>query len=249
MSISIQEAYKTLDTLQQMADNPELIMTGLFSKGVSDMNFPYQVNINGKYIFDYLKEYLQKIPVFKYCVVRICSADVYIDIPGLKYGKYNEFQTNDNIIRFNIIGRGYTTTSGEVINNYQDIMSKTYELEVKGIEEFWRRFEDLSLVSCIRNAFSSFHSSKKIHVRVQDFFFWLYIPFKKRKVSEVLQKQYDKLESNNKWAKEQYEKDIARQKFYREHAPKQIEKIKKKQEEIVQYLNGLGYVENADKSF
>lgn len=92
-------------------------------------------------------------------------------------------------------------------------MSKAYELEVKGIEEFWRRFEDLSLVSCIRNAFSSFHSSKKIHVRVQDFFFWLYIPFKKRKVSEVLQKQYDKLESNNKWAKEQYEKDIARQKF------------------------------------
>lgn len=167
MSISIQEAYKTLDTLQQMADNPELIMTGLFSRGVSDMNFPYQVNINGKYIFDYLKEYLQKIPVFKDCVVRICSADVYIDIPGLKY----------------------------------------------------------------------------------DFFFWLYIPLKKRKVSEVLQKQYDKLESNNKWAKEQYEKDIARQKFYREHAPKQIEKIKKKQEEIVQYLNGLGYVENADKSF
>lgn len=118
VSISIQEAYKTLDTLQQMADNPELIMTGLFSKGVSDMNFPYQVNINGKYIFDYLKEYLQKIPVFKDCVVRICSADVYIGIPGLKYGKYNEFQTNDNIIKFNIIGRGYTIISGEVINNY-----------------------------------------------------------------------------------------------------------------------------------
>lgn len=249
MSISIQEAYKTLDTLQQMADNPELIMTGLFSKGVSDMNFPYQVNINGKYIFDYLKEYLQKIPVFKDCVVGICSADVYIDIPGLKYGKYSEFQSNDHVIRFNIIGREYRTISDVAINNYQDVMSKKYDLEVKGIEEFWRRFEDLSLVSCIRKAISSFHSSKKIHVRVQDFFFWLYIPFKKRKVSEVLQKQYDKLESNNKWAKEQYEKNIARQKFYREHAPKQIEKIKKKQEEIVKYLNGLGYVENADKPF
>lgn len=231
-----------------MADNPELMMTDLFSKGVSGMNFLYQININGKYILDYLQEHLQMIPIFNDCIVRICSTDVYIDIPGLKFGKHSNFQYDDHIIKFNINDREYRNVSDEVIKNYQDVMSKKYELKVKDIGEYWKRFEDLSLGSCIKKAFASLGSSKKIYVRVQDFFFWLCIPLKESKVADALQKQYDKVENNNKWEKERYEENIARQKYYLENAPSQIEKIIKKHEEIVKYLNELGYVENLEMS-
>lgn len=247
MSISIQEAYKKLDVLQQMADNPQLIMTDLFSKGVSDMNFLYQVNINGKYILDYLKEHLQKIPVFKDCIVEIKGTDVYVDISGLKFGKYSNLQNNDHVIKFNIDDKEYRIISDGVIK-YQHVMSKTYELEAHDIDGYWRQFEDLSLISRIKKAFASLRSSKKKYVRIQDFFFWLYLPLKKSKVTGALQKQYDKVESNNKWAKERYEEDIAKQKFYLENAPKQIETIIKKQQEIVRYLNELGYVKNSEMS-
>lgn len=248
MSISIQEAYQKLDILQQMAENPELMMTDLFSKGISDMNFLYQININGKYIFDYLKEYLQMIPIFKDCIVRISSANVYVDIPGLKFGKYSNLQNDDHVIKFNINDREYRTISDEAINNYQDVMSKKYELKVEDISEYWKQFEDLSFVFCIKKAFASLHSGKKVYVRVQDFFFWLYIPLEKSKVTEALKKQYDKVENDNKWAKERHEDNIARQNFYLKNAPEQIEKIIKKQEEIVKYLNELGYVENSEMS-
>lgn len=248
MSISIQEAYQKLDILWQMADNPELMMTDLFSKGVSGMNFLYQININGKYILDYLKEHLQMIPIFKDCIIRFSSTDVYVDIPGLKFGKYSNLQNDDHVIKFNINDREYRTISDEAINNYQDVMYKKYELKVHDIGEYWKQFEDLSPISRIKKAFASLHSSKKMYVRVQDFFFWLYVPFMKSKVAEGLQKQYGKVESDNKWAKEQYEDNIARQNFYRKNAPEQIEKIIKKQEEIVQYLNELGYVENTEMS-
>lgn len=247
MSISIQEAYQKLDILQRMADNPELMMTDLFSRGISGMNFLYQININGKYILDYLKEHLQMIPIFKDCTVRINSADVNVGIPGVRFGKYSFFQ-NDDIVTFNIIDREYRTISDKIINEYQDIMSKKYEFETHDISEYWKRFEDLSLISRTKKAFASLYSSKKMYVRVQDFFFWLFISFKKSKAEEALRKQYDKVESDNKRTKKQYEDNIARQNYYLENAPKQIKKIIKKQEEIVKYLNELGYVENSEIS-
>ena len=69
MSISLEEARRKLDILEKSSDEPELILTDLFSEGVSGMNFLYQVRVNGKYIIDYLKEYLNVINPFKNCII------------------------------------------------------------------------------------------------------------------------------------------------------------------------------------
>lgn len=36
---------------------------------MSTSNFLYQINIDGKYIMDYLFDYLRKIPVFEDCII------------------------------------------------------------------------------------------------------------------------------------------------------------------------------------
>ena len=46
MSISLEEARRKLDILEKSSDEPELILTDLFSEGVSGMNFLYQVRVN-----------------------------------------------------------------------------------------------------------------------------------------------------------------------------------------------------------
>ena len=54
LSIELQEARKELDILENLANNPQLILTDLFGGGTSELNFLYQVNIKGKYINMYL---------------------------------------------------------------------------------------------------------------------------------------------------------------------------------------------------
>lgn len=225
-------------------------MTEFFAEDSEEsfnLNFLYQININGVLILDYLQEYLQTLPIFNDCIVKISSNNVYIDIVGLKNDpKYDfpVFSHNDRIIKFNLSDHEYIILSNESIQRYKNIMEKSYELKIEEINDYWKQFEDLSLKSRLKKSIQSLADGKCISSKISNFCFWLYAPVMKKKINEKLKDIYEKIEICNLYLKEQYEEDIIRQKYYLNCAPAQIMKIQQKQNDILGYLKDLGYVEN-----
>ena len=66
----------------------------------------------------------------------------------------------------------------------------------------------------------------------------------KRKIKEVLDKEINKIEVSNKYIREEYEKDIKIQPYYKEFTLKQIRTIQEKQKEIEDFLLIRGYRED-----
>ena len=245
MSISLEEARHKLDVLEKLASDPKLILTDLFSEGVSGSNFLYQVKVNDKYILDYLKEHILNLSVFKDCIVENNSYDFFVYFPSLKIGKHSNLTGEDKIAKIDAESKEFKITT-ECINDYESVMNREYTYERKELSEFWQRFKDLSFKSRIKNAFKSLVSNKKIHIRISDFIFWFTITNKK--VNVVLDREQQKVDNSNTYNKKRYKEDIERQNYYRKYAPTHIECIKKKQKEIYEYLISLGYTENKDMS-
>ena len=243
MSIELKEARKKLDIIEKCANNPNLILTDLFSERVSGSNFLYQVNIDGKYILDYLVDYLKTLPVFEWCSLKCNAYDLKVYAPALKYGKHKEFQSDDLIVKVDMDKKTYKLCLRE-IKNYENIMNNVYEFTPYELSDFWKQFEDLTLKKRTKNAFAALSTNKKLHIRVYDFFFHFCVS--KNNVEDALKREKDKIERNNDSKLKFYNEDIDRQKFYIENAPDYIEKIKNKQIEIAKFLESLGYKEDKE---
>lgn len=245
MSIELQEARKKLDILEKLASNPELIMTDLFSEGVSGSNFLYQVNVNGKYILDYLVEYLRTLHVFDGTLPKFQSYDLNIYVPALKHGEYKQFQPEDKIMKVNVDRRTYRLCDKD-IQKYSDVMSKVYELETCELSDFWKKYEDFTFKNRVKNAFKSLTTDKKLHIRLWDFVFTLIVS--KKKVDVALDREREKVNSKNEYNQKYYNERIDLQNYYMENAPNHITLIHSKQNEIVDYLTCLGYQEDNEMS-
>jgi hypothetical protein len=133
MSISIDKARRKLDILEQLVNNPNLLLTDLFTDGVSGINFLYQVNVNGKYILEYLKDYLKRIPVFNGCTVKCESYNIGIYIDSLKNSTY--FQQK-KIISIDADKRTFKVIE-RYINEYLEVMKKDYEKQTIIIDKYF----------------------------------------------------------------------------------------------------------------
>lgn len=244
MSIELQEARKKLDVLEELTNNPELILTNLFGEGgVSDSNFLYQVNIKGKYILDYLIEHLKTLHIFDETLLKFQSYELHIYFPSLKYGEYKQFQSEDKIIKMNIGKRTYKLCDKD-IQRYSDVMDKVYELEVCELPEFWKKYENFTLKNRVKNAFMSLLTDKKLHIRLWDFIFTLIVT--KKKIDTALNREREKVNSKNVHNQSHYDEQVDLQNYYKENAPNHISKIRYKQKEIVNYLTHLGYKEDIE---
>lgn len=241
MSISLEEARHKLDILEKLASDPKLIFTDLFSYGLSDSNFLYQIEINDKYILDYFKECILNLPVFKDCIVKNNSYYFFVYLPHLKIGKYSDFVSEDKIVKIDANNRKFKIIT-ESIDNYDSVINKKYTCERKELGEFWRRFKDLSFKNRVKNAFKSLVSEKKFYIRIMDFIFWFTVT--KNKINSALGREQAKIDSSNIYNKKLYEENIEIQEYYKQYAPSHIEFIKNKQKEIYEYLISLGYTED-----
>jgi hypothetical protein len=246
MSISLEEARKKLDILEKLSTNPELILTELFSEGVSGGNFLYQVNVNGKYIMDYLKEYLSKLSVFSNCMITSNSYELRIAVEPLRFGEHAKYISNDNIIDINADERTYKLINRN-IRSYENIMNENYVLKISQLSNYWKRFVNLTFRNRIKNSFISLtDKNKKLTIRLKDFIFWYFI--RNKKILSALEREKEKVNNNNKYNAKQHTENLERQNYYFEYAPAHIEFIKNKQQEIVAYLISLGYKEDNEMS-
>ncbi|WP_097005262.1 hypothetical protein [Lacrimispora amygdalina] len=250
MSISIEEARKKLDTLEKLSNDPSLILTDLFSEGVSGSNFLYQVNIKGKYIIDYLIEHLQKLSVFEGCIIKQSSWDLKIYMESLKYGGYGRFESDDLIVKVDIESKTFKSID-ECYAKYEDVMHTEYKLQEEKLSNYWIRFVNPTFKNRIRYAIEVFSSHKKPLVKLLDFWFWIAYPlfFKTRnRITEALKEENIRLNDRNKDNLDDYSERLNKQKFYKENASAHISKIVKKAAEIEEYLRGLGYKEDREMS-
>ena len=247
MSISLEAARRNLDILEQLHNKPELILTDLFSDNMSNSIFLHQVSIHDKNIMDYLKEYLLGIYPFKDCIIGSHSYYVYnmsFYIPSFKDDIHLGSKDDDLIVKINVENKTYKLFL-DCITEYKDIINKKYELKITELDDFWKRFTDLSLKGRIRQINRTIHSEYKFTSKCENIFFWLIMTRnQKRKIKEVLDKEINKIEVSNKYIREEYEKDIKIQPYYKEFALKQIRTIQEKQKEIEDFLLIRGYRED-----
>ena len=240
MSISIEEARRKLDILEELANDPSLILTELFSEGVSGSNFLYQVKVNEKYILDYLNEYLSKLPVFSGCKI-INNCGVFkITVEPLRVGVYADCIGDDEIVKIYADKRTYRLLIKD-INDYEKLMSREHILETVKLSDYWVRFVDLTFKKRILNSFNSLKSNKRFFIRILDFIFWYRISNKK--IGAAIEREMEKVNNANAYNIKEYNEDIEEQKYYLQYAPDHIKNIKLKQEEISNYLNSIGYKE------
>jgi hypothetical protein len=247
MSISLQEARRKLDILEKLAFDPKLILTDLFTDGVSGSNFLYQVKVNNKYILDYLREYLSELPVFSGCKVTNSAGVFIVNLESLKldFGWRSSYISDDKIIKIDADLRTFKVIDKD-IEKYEMVLNKEYTIEVKELSDFWKRFENLTVKKRVINALNSFKTQKKLLVKILDFKFWLFCSNKK--IEEALTRESKKIDDTNKYNNEQYKEDIALQEYYMKYAPDHIQKIKSKQQEIINYLLSIGYKEDVEMS-
>ena len=232
-----------LDILERLVNNPELIMTELFTEGVTDCQFLYQVNVNGKYILDYLNEYLKTLPVFNDTDIQIAHCLLYISVPALRCERYPRLQIKDRILIVDIYERTYEFYKYD-IKTYTDEMNNDYELKTYELSKFWKKYENFTLKNRIKNAFLSLTTNKSLHVRLSDFVFILFVS--RKKIDDAVNNERKEVEKNNKWRREDYERNVALQNFYKKYAPDHIAMIRSKQKEITDYLSSIGYSEKSE---
>lgn len=250
MSIELQEAKHKLDILEHLADKPELIITDLFTLETDGDNFLLQININGKYILDYLVEYLKKIEVFKNTKLRLSSYDLVVEVSPLEFrGERNIRTIYSNDVIMNIYPSNRTFEfCNRCIDNYVSVMNEKYELKHYELGDFWKKYEDYTLKKRLKEAFSSLtNKNKKVRIRISDFLSFLFVS--KKTINKALDREYKRVDERNQSCEEQYYRNVTMQDFYKEKAPNHISEIKSKQTEIANYLIGLGYTEKIRQSY
>jgi hypothetical protein len=245
MSISLEEARKKLDILERLANNPELILTELYTEGVSGSNFLYQINVNGKYILDYLQNYLSTLPVFSDCKVSEAAWELKVKVDPLRIGEYTDYISDDEIIKIDLDKHTYKIIHKN-IKAYEKIMNEKYELEVKELDHFFKQFMNLTLKKRISNSCKSLISKKKLKFKLYDSVMWYFISNKKIKAK--LAEEIESIDNWNAYNKKEYDEKVEQQKYYLQYAPNHINNIKHKQKEISDYLLSIGYKEDKEMS-
>lgn len=192
MSISLEEARKKLDILEKLSNEPELILTSLFPECVSGASFLFQVNVGGKNIMDYLKEYLISTHPFEDCEIRNGSNMFYFYLPSLKTGKYSNYIGDDLIAEIDVKNRTYNLFA-ECISEYKDVMSEEYKLDTVELSNWWKRFTDLGIKNRLNQIREVIHSDKRLFVKISDIYFWTVMTNKRRrKLRELFEKEIKK---------------------------------------------------------
>lgn len=242
MSISIEEAERELHLLKMVENNPELILTGLLPN-MDVVRFVQNININGEYVGDYLKKCMENIFIFKNLIIK-CSSDcidLYVKRLSPEDLSDRPVKSTDLIAKIWLCNKTYVIINNR-LNYYNDYIQKEIKFIPTEMDDFWKKFEDLSFKSRVNKAFKSFKSDKDMFVKINDFFFWF---FMKNNTKDYIKKIYDEEVENtndfNKHKKENYEREIKLQNFYKEFAEDHIKTAKEKQLRVEEYLNNLGY--------
>lgn len=253
MGISLQVAEEKLHILKRIPTSPELILTELFSCTGYDVralnNFLLQVYTEErKPIYIVLKEYLRRIPVFgkgkgmlSYAVnfkgnslnmLTITVSDRE-DMEGMYTVK------NIEVARLDMAKKTFAIrAAGQEISEKLQYIPR---LEQKELDEFYKKYEDVSMANRVRNAVAAMVIDHAVHIRLKNAWFALTCPAKRLNI--VVEREKGKVEEWNQYAQKRYKEELLKHARYKELAPRYQNEIRNRQESIRKYLKELGYKE------
>lgn len=240
MSIEIQEAKRKLEIMEQIAKNPALGLTEMLHDAADKCDFLRQITINEKRVCNFIQEYLKTIDAFQECIIKPDSRLFFIYIPSLKHSEYSTLQEDDCIMEMDLDCRTFRYHM-YAIKNYEYVIKSSYTYEETEISDFWKPYEDFTFKNRIIATINATRKNTTLGVKIIDFFYILFVP--KKQVEAKVKAAKERTKAKNDANKKQYNKNMERQNFYKTYAPAHIEKIKKKQKEISEFLLSLGYKE------
>jgi len=247
MSISLEEARKKLDILDELASDPKLILTELFSAQTDGLNFLYQIKINDKSIFDYLEEYLSTITVFQDCIIDCNSSyNSAIKLQPLNYEtKYSNYIQDDIIVSVNFDEKSFKRIN-RATEDYKKSMNKEYTKDLWELSDMCKRFDNsLNMTNRIKIiGWNLCNHEKRFYIKLIDIFYMIILTkARKSKFKSFIQKEKDRTNNHNENEEKYYSENIKKKEFYNQYAPDHIHKIFQKQNEISKYLLSIGYKE------
>lgn len=235
MSIELIEVKKKIDIFEKTINNPELLLSEEIVTDIDSYNLLINITLNGKDYFDYLIDYLSKINVFADTKIRLDINKIIISIPSL-----DKYKKNDVIMSINLEKRTYRIIN-KCIGDYKTIMSKDYVFEQKGLDDFFKKYENYTLKQRFFTAYKNLMNKNKTKiVRMQDCLFSLFVS--KKYIQKCLNNEYKRIDEINKRSKKIYDKNIELQNYYLQKAPNHINKIEQKQIEIINCLSKYGFI-------
>lgn len=238
MPISQREAQELLNCLEDSKKKPELILSDLFIHGVSGMNLLYEIYLDGEYICDYCKRQLLTLEIFRDCVIKQNSFEFMVYLKS----EYKDGYLNDPIIKIDASEKTFVPQY-DAIKLYQDALDNLFpeRPEEVFVSEWWRKFENFSTIRRPKLALQVFCQSQgNIFQKIRDSLYMLYVPVET--VLAAYKREEKKVKCFNDWKEERYLAELAEQKKLRAAAPEKIEMMKKKEQEISEYLMNLGYI-------
>lgn len=213
-----------------------------------NLNYPFYENGEEKVLSDLIEEYLMSLPVFSECKVDSLYAHTYqVLFPIL--GGDGEIDGYDTIMVFNLKDKDY-----ELISFGEDVWKKRLRKDppVKReacLTEMESIYGDVGTFKGRIHAIGKRLTSKTVPLGVRCFdtaFLLFAAPFCKKKFLSEYEKAVEKVESKNKRFEKIYASDKKEWDFYQEHAQEQIDSIKEKQNEVLSYLERLGFAEREE---
>lgn len=240
--ITIEEAKRKIEVLEQLKNNPKLIFTDLFSEGVEGLIFLQQISIDEKSVSNLVKKCIQSFAPFKDCIIKNNGQNVTVQVRTIRPESDYTILGYDDFMEINLEKKQYYICD-RWLKRYEEIINATYVYNPKVLPDIYKQFESKSLSE-------HFHDVINGDTTLREKIRWLTRTSKKKK--EIRQKiafEKEHIKYTNAFMKSNYEHNVSKQAFYKKSAPAHIEMIKQKQNEIVTFLQELEYVENEGEKY
>lgn len=238
--MTIEEARKLLDALEEIKQNPEKILTNFPD---ADAGFLFNIDFDGIPLCKIMKRELEHQPLFCGCSIREehdkGAFTFSVNIASLDYKRLHR---QPEAILYLFPHKKEFIILHNAEEYYQEEMNKIIAFRPYKTSDREKRFQDLSLKGRMKNLAKEWRKKKSVWLKISDTYYWLvYIPFHKKKCRQALERARKERTDANEYLCRIYQEALSQQKYYKRYAPDYLTDMKKKQEEICEYLLANGY--------
>ena len=240
--MTIEKARNLLDALEEIKKNPETILTNFPD---TDAEFLFSIDFDGVPLCEFVKKELEHQPLFCGCSIENeyqKGAFVFsVNIPSLGYRRPYQLP---EMIAYLFPRKQEFIILHNSEKHYKNEMYRTITFQPYPVSDLEKQFQDLSLKGRMKNLTEEWMKAESFWLKIQATCYWLiYVPFHKKKCIQAFEKARRKRTDTDKYRSRMYQEELSRKNYYQNFAPNHLVNMKKKQDEIREYLLENGYLQ------
>ena len=229
MSFDIQ---RKLNIIENAKENPEKVLTELFTKDVSDNKLLREIEIQKEEAFIYLAECVCKIEAFSDCILKFDGTHLFVYVRSIREALHDGlFHKEDKIIKIDTCKKQYKICTIDV-DFYKEIINKEYELTALPICDFLLQAKNYNIFTRIKTViFLSPQNIQMLWEKLRRFVILdpkFYLFSCRKSVEKTANYCIAQIEEKNEKHKRNYNMRLEVQKYYRQDAPEHMNMIYEK---------------------